>query len=253
MRIRGAGWGYTETWDGEKIETISGGVLNLTQSLPDGNLVGMGPGVEIRVEAAPHAFKSVQLGPKWYVYQTLPGLKAGDQVTVTGSRALWRSTHALFASEVEWAGKKVKLRGLDGRPEWPGGWQNWSGWGPGSPYQKLFDAKRVETISGSVVDAKRNAPQPGLGQGTIITVLASDGRRVFVHLAPTWFIQQTKVRVSRKDQVTVSGVILPGEGRPVMMATSITLGGRQVQLRDAQGVPVWLAAPQPAPRPEPAG
>jgi hypothetical protein len=38
-----------------------------------------------------------------------------------------------------------------------------------------------------------------------------------------------------------------------MMAGSIAVGGRQVQFRDAQGVPVWLAAPQPAQRLEPAG
>ena len=249
----GSWLGYTETWNSEKIDTISGRVLNVSQSLPDGNLVGMGPGVEIRVETAPHAFRFVQLGPKWYVDQVLPGLKAGDQVTVTGSVALWRDKRSLFASEVERVGKKVRLRGLDGKPDWPGGWQNWSGWGPGSPYHKLFDAKKVQTISGSVVDAKRNAPQPGLGQGTVITVLVPDGRRILVHLAPTWFMQQTQLRVSRKDQVTVSGVVLPGEGRPVMMAGSIAVGGRQVQFRDAQGVPVWLAAPQPAQRLEPAG
>jgi hypothetical protein len=238
-----ASWlSFTEVWDAENKETVRGQVVAVDEMWPDRKELGIGPGVSLRLKLETGGRKVVELGPKWFVTPALPGLKAGQQVTVTGPAVEWDLRRVLVASEVEVNGKKLRLRTEEGLPTWPGGWQDWSGWGPGSSYGRMYDRKTVVTISGTVSDTKRNSPQPDVGQGTVITVRGQDGRVVFAHLAPTWFMQQSRLKFGRSDQVTVIGSIVAKKGRPVMMVSSITVKDQQTQLRGPDGTPVWMAA-----------
>jgi len=49
-------------------------------------------------------------------------------------------------------------------------WRGSGGWGPGTPYSKLYDPKTVETISGEVQSVERFGPRKGMVYGVHATV-----------------------------------------------------------------------------------
>jgi hypothetical protein len=42
-------------------------------------------------------------------------------------------------------------------------WRGSGGWGPGSPYNKMYDPKTVETVTGEVVSVSQITPNKGDG------------------------------------------------------------------------------------------
>ena len=67
----------------------------------------------------------------------------------------------------------------------PGGmmWRGSGGWGPGSPYNRMYDPKSLETVSGEVVNVDRIIPNKGMSNGVHLT-LKTDKETLSVHLGP---------------------------------------------------------------------
>ena len=64
-------------------------------------------------------------------------------------------------------------------------WRGSGGWGRGSPYNKMYDLKAVETISGEVTNVDRITPAKGMSGGLHMSV-KSDRETISVHLGPSW-------------------------------------------------------------------
>ncbi|HUI25567.1 MAG TPA: DNA-binding protein [Candidatus Kryptonia bacterium] len=103
----------------------------------------------------------------------------------------------------------------------------------------MYDPKTVETISGQVVSVERIAGKGGgRGQGVHLTVKTDKGK-IAVHLGPSWYLEKQGITFSAHDQVEVHGSRVTYDGKPAVIAASITKGEQTLTLRDAQGLPQW--------------
>ena len=71
------------------------------------------------------------------------------------------------------------------------------GWGPGSPYARLYNPQTVETMSGVVASIERFTPSKGMSHG-VHALLKTDKESIVVHLGPAWFIDN---QIRRSDRV----------------------------------------------------
>ncbi len=120
----------------------------------------------------------------------------------------------------------------------PGIWRGSGGWGPGSPYGKLYDPKTVQTITGEVLTISRITPRKGMSAGIHITV-KTDKEAIDVHLGPSWYIENQDVKIEPKDTVQVKGSKVTLEGKPAIIAAEVHKGNEVLTLRDDAGFPIW--------------
>ena len=117
-------------------------------------------------------------------------------------------------------------------------WKGSGGWGAGKEYNRMYDPKTVETISGDVISVDRITPKRGMSYGVHL-VLKTDRETVSVHLGPGWYIENQDIRIEPKDKVEVKGSRITFEGKPAIIAAEIKKGDKTLRLRDGNGFPVW--------------
>jgi sporulation protein YlmC with PRC-barrel domain len=113
------------------------------------------------------------------------------------------------------------------------------GWGAETPYGRLYDPAREQTISGQVSRVETAAPMPGMAPGMQLLVQTDEGQSVRVHVGPEWYLQRQNVALQEHTRVQVTGATADLEGQPVLMAREVQFDGQTLTLRDAQGLPVW--------------
>ena len=118
------------------------------------------------------------------------------------------------------------------------GRQGSGGWGTGSQYGRLYDAKTVETISGEVVSVDKITPMNGMSAGVYLQ-LKTEKETVSIHLGPAWFIENQDVKIEAKDKIEVKGSRVTFDGKPAIIAAEVKKGDEVLKLRDETGVPVW--------------
>ncbi|MFH1264043.1 MAG: DNA-binding protein [Pseudomonadota bacterium] len=118
------------------------------------------------------------------------------------------------------------------------GWQGSGGWGPGSPYSRMYDPKTIDTIRGEVVSVDRITPLRGMHKG-IHLIIKTDTGTVVVHLGPDWYIERQDMKIELKDVVEVTGSRVAIEGKNVLIASEIKKGTDVLTLRDSNGFPAW--------------
>jgi hypothetical protein len=116
--------------------------------------------------------------------------------------------------------------------------QRGAGWGAGSQYNKMFDVNTVETITGEVVNVKKITPMKGMSNGIHLLVKTSK-ETISVHLGPSRFIDEQKLKINRKDKVTIIGSRITYQGNPAIIASEIIKGNETIIFRDKNGYPVW--------------
>ena len=139
----------------------------------------------------------------------------------TVSAALLTTTHAPDAS-------------AQAGPRWRGS----QGWGRGSDYARLYDAKTVETVKGEIVSVQTFAPSKGSGYGVHVQ-LRTERETLAVHLGPTWYIENQDTKIEAKDVVEVRGSRVTFEGKPALIAAELKKGDETLHLRDQDGSPAW--------------
>jgi hypothetical protein len=117
-------------------------------------------------------------------------------------------------------------------------WRGGAGWGRGGAYNRLYDPKTVETVSGKVVRIERITPMAGMGQGVHL-VLETDGGTIPVHLGPAWYVERQDTTVAPNDHVEVKGSRVTFDAKPAIIAAQVRKGERTLVLRDDAGIPVW--------------
>ena len=119
-------------------------------------------------------------------------------------------------------------------------WRGSGGWGPGSQYNRMYDPKSVETISGEVTSVDRITPAKGMTGGVHMNV-KTDKETVSVHLGPSWYLENQDVKIAAKDKVEVKGSRITFGGKPALIAAEVKKGEEVLKLRDDAGFPVWIA------------
>ncbi len=117
-------------------------------------------------------------------------------------------------------------------------WRGSGGWGPGAQYNRMYDPKTVETISGEVIRIDQFTPAKGMFGGIHMNV-KTDKETISVHLGPSWYLQNQDVKIEPKDKVEVKGARISFGGKPAIIATEVKKGEEVLQLRDDTGFPVW--------------
>jgi hypothetical protein len=117
-------------------------------------------------------------------------------------------------------------------------WRGSGGWGAAGSYNRIYDAKTVETVTGKVVSVGRFTPSKAMGYG-IHLVLKSDHETLSVHLGPAWFVENQDTKIEPKDKIEVKGSRVTFEGKPALIAAEVRRGDEVLELRDEAGIPLW--------------
>ena len=117
-------------------------------------------------------------------------------------------------------------------------WRGSGGWGPGTPYYRMYDPKALETISGEVTSIDRITPNKGMAAG-IHMIVKTEKEAVSVHLGPSWYLENQDVKIEPKDKVEVKGSRTTFAGNPAIIAAEVRKGDDVLKLRDDNGFPVW--------------
>ncbi len=116
--------------------------------------------------------------------------------------------------------------------------QGSGGWGRDSGYNRMYDPKTVETISGEVVSVEKITPRHGMSYGVHL-IVKTDGETVSVHLGPGWFIERQDVTIEPEDKIEVTGSRITYQGKPAIIAAEVKKGDEVLKLRDENGIPYW--------------
>ncbi len=117
-------------------------------------------------------------------------------------------------------------------------WRGSGGWGAGAQYNRLYDPKTVETVSGEVVTVDKITPMKGMHYGVHLT-LKTAKETISVHMGPGWYIENQDVKIVPKDKIEVKGSRVTFEGKPAIIAAEIKKGEETLKLRDENGFPLW--------------
>lgn len=134
----------------------------------------------------------------------------------------------------------------DGSPRWgpgrvggPGPGAGWCHRGSGG----AFDVTNVETLEGTATHFNRY----GGRQGMFLT-LQTDAETVDVHVGPYWYLERQGFEITLDEPIEVTGFRNGANagGQTRLMASEIKQGDRVLQLRDANGYPLWMGRGAPA-------
>lgn len=120
----------------------------------------------------------------------------------------------------------------------PMSWRGSGGWGPGTPYNRLYDPAKVETVSGTVESISTVVPMKGMNSAVAL-VLKTDKESIPVHLGPEWYITRLDTKIAKGDTIEVKGSRVSFAGKPAIIAAEIKKGDSLLVLRDGSGIPVW--------------
>jgi sporulation protein YlmC with PRC-barrel domain len=128
----------------------------------------------------------------------------------------------------------------------PAGEPKGGGWGVDTPYSRLYDSAKEQTISGQVISIETSAPMSGMAPGMQMLVQTDDGKSTRVQVGPVWYLERQDLDIKENTRVQVTGARAEIEGQPVLMAREVQFDGQVIMLRDAQGMPMWSSLRRPA-------
>jgi hypothetical protein len=117
-------------------------------------------------------------------------------------------------------------------------WRGGGGWGPGTPYARMYNPQTVETVSGEVESVETLTPLKGMADGIHLTV-KTDKETISVHLGPSWYIENQDMEIAPADKLKVKGSRITHEGKAAIIAAEVEKGDEILRLRDASGIPAW--------------
>jgi hypothetical protein len=120
-------------------------------------------------------------------------------------------------------------------------WRNWrgsGGWGMGNPYQRMYDAATVTTVTGEVVSVQEAVPAQGMTPGIHLNVKTAEGE-LPVHLGPIWFMERLDTPIEVGDKIEAKGSRVTFDGKPALIAAEVRQGDSVLILRNEAGVPAW--------------
>jgi len=114
------GWGmgtpYQGAYNPATVETITGEVLAVEQTVP---MKRMNQGLALTVKTQKETV-TVHLGPTWYLERLDEKIVKGDKVEIKGARTTLAGKPIILAAEVKKGDKVLVLRDAAGVPVWAG-------------------------------------------------------------------------------------------------------------------------------------
>lgn len=104
-----------------------------------------------------------------------------------------------------------------------------------------YDRQTVWTVSGEVISVDRIADGRRGFHGVHLLLKTAKGD-LSVHLGPSWFVDRQVMKVAPHDVIEVTGSPVTYNGKPTLIAAEIRKGGERLQLRTAEGLPLWRNA-----------
>jgi hypothetical protein len=109
---------------------------------------------------------------------------------------------------------------------------------PPAQHNYAYDQATQQTLQGYVIETKDyNCPISG-AVGSHISV-KGEGETIEVHLAPASFVKQYEIMIRKGDRVTIVGSRIIFEGKPALIARSVSVGRDTFNFRDLKGRPLW--------------
>ncbi|MEB3291521.1 MAG: hypothetical protein VKJ24_00030 [Synechococcales bacterium] len=116
-----------------------------------------------------------------------------------------------------------------------------AGWQMGNGMHGWMDhPAAMETLQGEVVGLETGARSGRHGGGVHVRLKTRSGEEVSVHLGPSWYLDRQPLKLQVKDSIEVKGVRFQRHDQSIVMAATVKKGSQTLQLRDDQGVPVWV-------------
>jgi hypothetical protein len=133
-----------------------------------------------------------------------------------------------------------------GRPMMGNGWQRGGPMGPRGGGMScrnggMFNADDLVTLQGTATAVNRY----GSHQGMFLTLQTAQ-ETLEVHLGPAWYLEDQGFAIVPNSPVEVKGFRSDWQGESVLMASEVTQGDRVLQLRDADGYPIWMQQATPS-------
>ncbi len=112
------------------------------------------------------------------------------------------------------------------------------GFGMNTPYQRMYDPSKVETVTGKVQSIETVRPMKGMNNAVVL-MLKTSKEAIPVHLGPQWYIERIELGLKPGDAITVRGSRVSLNNKPLIIAAEIKKGNQSVTLRNDSGIPVW--------------
>lgn len=132
--------------------------------------------------------------------------------------------------------------------ECPWGPPNMRGWADSGMSHMFVEARTKVTVAGTIQQVigdnlKLYMPHVVL----VVSKSATSPTQIVIHAGPRWFFEQQGIKLQAGEQISVEGRALDAEPQTVI-ATSLKMGGKTLQLRDEVGRPLWIGALRQGPR-----
>jgi hypothetical protein len=112
----------------------------------------------------------------------------------------------------------------------------WAQRGPGMGMPR-YNPNTETTLSGTIEDLQLH---PGYHRGTgTHLVLKTDSGTIEVHVGPTSYIEKQKFSFTKGDRIQVLGSQVKIGVKDAFLAREITKEGKNLALRDQNGIPLW--------------
>ena len=101
-----------------------------------------------------------------------------------------------------------------------------------------YDNSSQETVQGKIQEVREYACPVTGATGSHITVKTTEGA-VEVHLAPAKFLKEYEISFKPGEDVKVVGAKATVDGKPGVLAKTVTVGQDTFVFRDDHGKPLW--------------
>ena len=105
-------------------------------------------------------------------------------------------------------------------------------------YTRGYNTETVETIEGEVVEITYNPSKKTDATMGVHMAVKTDTSTIAVHLGPIWYMVEQEP-IKKGEVVIVMGSRITYNGAPALIAATVKRNERTLQLRDANGYPVW--------------
>ncbi|MFP4013811.1 MAG: hypothetical protein ACLFVQ_06990 [Chitinispirillaceae bacterium] len=103
-----------------------------------------------------------------------------------------------------------------------------------------FNPEAITTLKGTVADYDSLLFYDGTESFTHILLKTSDGQIVFIVLGPEYFLGSNNISFRKGDEVEVTGSVVGQGEKSFIIATSVMKGNQHLELRNKEGIPLWL-------------
>ena len=216
------------------VQTVTGQILQITRN----QLPGDSQQVTYLSLKTPAETLSVRTAPQKILSDSGVNLQPGMQVSVTGSRVTYQNKPMLIASSITAGNRTLSLR-TDTTNLGAAGSRN-PGYGATQP---AYNPKTEQTITGQITKINVAPGATADSMATVFVWVQTQNELIAVQTLPAQNLAAAGINLQPGTQITVTGSRVTSQGKPLIIARTITVGNKTITLRDQNGMPIWGQMP----------